>query len=1455
MWRSADASRSIPWRDSILPLKQEHRIHGVLSSTSVISAIDFLLSQPNTTAIKDQEVSEDLSFLAQQLQSQSSSGRAQVLYCRLVASVLQGRRLVIHTAAASIICNALRGWADSRDEEEDGSGDRQVQVEALLALAVFLQDNLGSVVDHEQAAVLALIFTLIQGTELSTPSRRKNQLTDSRPNEAQRLAILALASCYQGSRPHNQSVPSCHLSPGHTMTALSCMVHVLTVTTSGGAAVQEDNLHSRHIAAIIRTLSAVLVESRGTWVHHTAPLVEGFRCLMQYGTASTGMENTLKIQVPAKMLNVPEERCLAAAMSVPSAASGRSRYLPPHMRAKAVQSTGESSGSEISTTSTSEALISSSTAVTSSWTHSHMSGARRSSSSAEVVPTSAEEGSSAADRHATLGSAASLDDRFKSSKVRLGVLQCLQTMAKSDSRALHPHWTSLLPTHQPLLPRPAAVHLITMLLYDPIPKVRSMAATTISCLLEGPPQRAYLAVAEAKDLSAATSHNQQRAAAAASLRGFTTLSATLGQMVVATHKGLLHAVASEAVSGVKQISLRALCVLMSGSPYHRLPTGVLPDAFKGVLYCWQQQRTGSQSSGTASPATPGTSVQQYNTSSSRPRPSPVVSFHEMAALESFGAASSESLAVQVACLACLAEAVLTKQPVPGLAEYFRQQKQQQQAGSTTVSLCREVPHDHTPLDLVLELLECCRSRHAMLRVESMAILRGLAANYPMILVSASTSHLPPESQAEVDLSLRLCCWNAVFEVVQFSMDCSTAPLSPMASPRRPTSVSDNNFANSSASTSPEDKAAQHAVQLLGACLGAEAAWLGIHVSEEGLLAEVSEQESFTSEGVDEGCKERDPGFRSALSGLREQWQHALELLMSHGCTSHSYMVRSAALSSVIMLLPQEVADILPPSTRQGLISVIVQLADKDAAAAVRSVAIRTLGMLGSHAWMLLQTSRSESRPAEDAQALHDDWWCALRRAQIDSVISVRISASWAVANICEAAARHYARVHLQLQLHGSTDVAAGGTLSPGSLSWQLLELLMDTALQASRDMDKVRSHGVRALGALLSFLHLCAGGRDAMLPVSEEARNTWVEAALSCLQSCLTTGNMRVQCEAASSAQRCLSRLHFIQGGGGEDVEVKGRTAAMLQARLVPLLLLLVMLVRDNSNLKIRTHAAEALAALGTKWIYGDVYHDALLVVCNALESQDGSLPNDIALNAGSTASAEVSEVEVAPVCEMPNRSEGRFPNYRYAQGLSRQLSKTLIHLLSLAEASDSLRLKEGLSKRAEVLKRTLHSAAQACVTSSPLWETAASASCHTPESALPVDPFDVKGVVPAAMHSLSHTAGFQSDAGGGSEGWSLSDGLDRALKAVQQLELEGGLNTLSNSFQLEYGSHKKLTDGKSQVSLKFVIKAMRGLSSVLQGSQIAPKLAGPALQDLLKFLALSTSFDEWASIESKLCL
>ena len=61
-----------------------------------------------------------------------------------------------------------------------------------------------------------------------------------------------------------------------------------------------------------------------------------------------------------------------------------------------------------------------------------------------------------------------------------------------------------------------------------------------------------------------------------SCRGFTTLSTTLGHLVIALHDGLLHAVSNEAVTAPLVNILKALQTLMASAAYSRLPPDMLP---------------------------------------------------------------------------------------------------------------------------------------------------------------------------------------------------------------------------------------------------------------------------------------------------------------------------------------------------------------------------------------------------------------------------------------------------------------------------------------------------------------------------------------------------------------------------------------------------------------------------------------------------------------------------------------------------------------------------------------------------------------------------------------------------------------------------------------------------------------------------------------------------------------
>jgi hypothetical protein len=246
-------------------------------------------------------------------------------------------------------------------------------------------------------------------------------------------------------------------------------------------------------------------------------------------------------------------------------------------------------------------------------------------------------------------------------RVRALALACLQLLTKAEPKAMHPFWTALLPASdvvsgcgaharwllrssipciarpasgstppralpvQPAAPPAAATpsaappSLAHVLLLSPSPRLRHAAAATLSTLLEGPAQRAYLAVAEARSLERAP------------VRGFVALSASLGQAVVATQLALLRCAAQERDPAVLAAALRALGTLLVGAPHGRLPPELLPRSVDALAGCLRQAG---------------------------------------AALPAGEAAFPEQLTVLSGCLSCLAAALGAKPPSAALGGHL-----------------------------------------------------------------------------------------------------------------------------------------------------------------------------------------------------------------------------------------------------------------------------------------------------------------------------------------------------------------------------------------------------------------------------------------------------------------------------------------------------------------------------------------------------------------------------------------------------------------------------------------------------------------------------------------------------------------------------------------------------------------------------------------------------------------
>ncbi|XP_047270789.1 putative uncharacterized protein DDB_G0272456 [Capsicum annuum] len=377
----------------------------------------------------------------------------------------------------------------------------------------------------------------------------------------------------------------------------------------------------------------------------------------------------------------------------------------------------------------------------------------------------------------------------------------------------------------------------------------------------------------------------------------------------------------------------------------------------------------------------------------------------------------------------------------------------------------------------------------------------------------------------------------------------------------------------------------------------------------------------------------------------EQWLEAivrhLPLILQHS----SPMVRAASVtcfagitSSVFFSLPKDKQDFILNSC--------VKTAKGDEVPNVRSAACRAIGVIACfpHIFHSAEIFDKFISPAVDNSH--------------DSSVSVRITASWALANICDAL-RHHVDVH--------------GFEKFSSVSSQSISLLIDCALQLTNDNDKVKANAVRALGNLSrvvrfssqSFaynrqadsmvvssgrkptkgLSICEDLEESRSPCNAPLENSkWLEKMVQAFISCVTTGNVKVQWNVCYSLSNLFSNPSL-------------KLENMVWASSVFSILLL--LLRDSSNFKIRIQAAAALAVPATLNDYGRSFLSVLQGVQHVVES----------LN-----SDEISSPS----------------NLKYRLALEKQLTSTMLHLLGLTSKTVDRHVHEFLMKKSSFFEEWL---------------------------------------------------------------------------------------------------------------------------------------------------------------------
>uniref|UniRef100_A0A803QMU6 DUF4042 domain-containing protein n=1 Tax=Cannabis sativa TaxID=3483 RepID=A0A803QMU6_CANSA len=432
-----------------------------------------------------------------------------------------------------------------------------------------------------------------------------------------------------------------------------------------------------------------------------------------------------------------------------------------------------------------------------------------------------------------------------------------------------------------------------------------------------------------------------------------------------------------------------------------------------------------------------------------------------------------------------------------------------------------------------------------------------------------------------------------------------------------------------------------AIKVLDECLRAISGFKGT----EDLLEDKLLETPFTSDNIrmkkvssaplyEQEISEGSNEYNAGQSGIL-LWCEALEkhfpLILRHA----SAMVRAASVtcfagitSSVFFSLTKEKQDFI--------LSAAIYAAKQDEVPSVRSASCRAIGVISC----IPQVFQS----AEILNKLIH----AVEINTRDPSISVRITASWALANICDSI-RHCIDT---LALEGSTDYTAVS---------ESVALLTDCALRLSNDGDKMYK-STWFYGKITDKTTLSPKTRGSMdLPSTSDCRDSnqgasisyhpasfgdsrWFERTVQAFISCVTTGNVKVQWNVCHA----LSNLFLNETLRLQEMDWASSVFSIL-----------LLLLRDSSNFKIKIQAAVALAVPSSVLAYGNSFSDIVKGLVHLME------------NLGSNQISAPS-------------------SFKYRVALENQLTSTLLHILSLASRSEHEPLKDFLVKKASFVEEWL---------------------------------------------------------------------------------------------------------------------------------------------------------------------
>ncbi|XP_065016036.1 uncharacterized protein LOC103990444 isoform X5 [Musa acuminata AAA Group] len=850
----------------------------------------------------------------------------------------------------------------------------------------------------------------------------------------------------------------------------------------------ENSVMSRLLLNLLNCLHLVLLEPKGSLSGHVPGLVATLQLFLVYGLPSRSSLRPMISDLKEKaFISYGIKSGLGESIkSVPGP------YKPPHLRKK-----------DGPTNDTLDAQCSS-----------------------DHVPSKYGFTSSDSDHSDSDGSSKHID-RFRSSKVRLAALTCIQDLCHADPKSLTSLWMLLLPENDVLQSRKFEANLMTCLLFDPIIKVRIESTSVLASMLDGH-SLTLSQVAEYKESSKCGS--------------FTTLSSSLGQKLMQLHTGLLYLLQHETHNGLISSLLKVILVLISASPYGRMPGDLLPTA--------------------------------------------ITSLHSKT--KEILASKNENIGLLVNTLSCLGASFSRSPPLLLVLKLLEE------------DILHGFSHDQLEPSIFSTLFHLSeKRRHPSVVFEALQVLRAVAHNYPSMVtrfwrqVSDSVHELLHARNHESS-----CEAVAGFCKEEFSKAVGVTT----------------------------EKCIMAAIKVLDECLRAVSGFKGADDLQDFRLLDIQRISDCTRIKKISSAPSYELDGPVALNGDcvscgLEQWNEVIVKHLPESLSHASPIVRAASVTCFAGMT-SGVFSSLTEDKQEFVISSAVTAAFGDGVPSVRSAACRAIGVITCFSEIV---SRS---------TVIDKFIRAVDYNSHGPIASVRITASWALANICDAL-RHRAT---ELDLDRSED--AGEIRLSDSIS-----LLVESALRLTKDGDKIKSNAVRALGNLSRFIRLTNHSAESLPSSGSKSafhgNAHWLERMVQAFVSCVTTGNVKVQWNVCHA----LSNLFM-----NETIKLHDMSWAPTVYSI------LLLLLRDSTNFKIRIHAAVALAVPTSRLDYGSSFSD----VVQSLEHVRESLVSD----QSSTPSS-----------------------FKYKDNLAKQMTLTMLHVLGFVSPNDDQALKDFLVKKAHVLE------------------------------------------------------------------------------------------------------------------------------------------------------------------------